>query len=839
MKARGAVLALVLVAAGCNEWPSRPAPGRPRLSLLTPPRVEAQGTVRRIRGADDVPLASSNLRADAGDWLLEDGDRIALVDGRTGRLDALAPRGHRNGLHYIDPTAFDGFERMPMQLTGSRAIADGSVLQLTKRALTRPLEVHQWLYFSGGVLHLEAQARSLGEREVVALTLGEVVAWSNTPSWLPGHGFIDGGGSFGGAFLARESAGLAYAMCSTAGRLIARFSSPGLPGFHRTPRTGERFESLPVGGRGARRHVALSYSTQSLGDAAMALPCGAGPPTVPLAIPEPARAARWLEVASCREEDPAFERAARGATADNDGGAQRDPGSGGGTPAGEKPDEAKQGKPFARFVIAGRERITLPEGCFVARLTRPGHAPGAWRAVAGGKEPLGDPLGDDAAQPKAGTLRWAIRDPNGEVMPAKLLVRGRAGSSDPDWGEDPHDGAARNFVYSTGDGQLPLAPGSYRVSVQRGPEFSAFTKDIQLRADDVVELNARLERVVDTRGWLSADLHVHALPSFDAPTLLAERVRSLVAVGVEVAVATDHNAVTDYRPVIERMSLEGHLHSIVGDEVTTEGTMLGHFNVFPLQPGAAVLPYQDIAPHALFRAARSAAPDGLIQVNHPRMGDIGYFELLRMDRGAIEAWQHNAPLAEMSFDAIEVFSGDHYADIGEVEDVLKDWYALLDAGRRYTATGNSDSHKVAYQEAGVPRNWVLTEHDDPKTLDPRTFVEAVRARRVVVSSGPFIDFRIAGQPVGSTVPAGEVELSLRVDAPDWIDVSQVTVLLGGRELRRFEIDGNAQPRLDTRWRAPLPAGAWLIAVARGRRSMPHLYRRGARPFAFTNPIWIR
>ncbi len=62
--------------------------------------------------------------------------------------------------------------------------------------------------------------------------------------------------------------------------------------------------------------------------------------------------------------------------------------------------------------------------------------------------------------------------------------------------------------------------------------------------------------MVDTRGWISADLHVHAVPSLDAPTPLVERVRSLAAAGVEVAVATDHNVVTDYAPAIRERGLE-------------------------------------------------------------------------------------------------------------------------------------------------------------------------------------------------------------------------------------------------------------------------------------------
>jgi hypothetical protein len=33
-------------------------------------------------------------------------------------------------------------------------------------------------------------------------------------------------------------------------------------------------------------------------------------------------------------------------------------------------------------------------------------------------------------------------------------------------------------------------------------------------------------------------------------------------------------------------------------------------------------------------------------------------------------------------------------------------------------------------------------------------------------------------------------------------------------------------------------GDWILVIARGTKPMSYLYRAGARPFAFTNPIWV-
>jgi hypothetical protein len=222
------------------------------------------------------------------------------------------------------------------------------------------------------------------------------------------------------------------------------------------------------------------------------------------------------------------------------------------------------------------------------------------------------------------------------------------------------------------------------------------------------------------------------------------------------------------------------------------------------------------------------------------MGGIGYFDLLRFDRRDVQSWRDGSPLAETRFDAIEVFNGDHYAQMGEVEEVLSDWYALLNAGVRMTATGNSDSHKLTYHECGVPRNLVMVGDDDPRHFDEARFVDAVRAGHVVVSSGPFVQLEVAGRGVGDTAPPGEQDVHVIVDAPPWVEVSRVQIVRRGETLHEWSgpFAGGAR-RLDAHIRSHLVSGDWVIAIARGDRAMSFLSRGGATPLGFTNPVWVQ
>ena len=45
-------------------------------------------------------------------------------------------------------------------------------------------------------------------------------------------------------------------------------------------------------------------------------------------------------------------------------------------------------------------------------------------------------------------------------------------------------------------------------------------------------------------------------------------------------------------------------------------------------------------------------------------------------------------------------------------------------------------------------------------------------------------------------------------------------------------------RFEEQVKQTLHKGDWVIAIAKGRKPMPPLFRRNAQPFAFTNPIWV-
>jgi hypothetical protein len=456
----------------------------------------------------------------------------------------------------------------------------------------------------------------------------------------------------------------------------------------------------------------------------------------------------------------------------------------------------------------------------------------------------------EAARPEGtAVLEVSITDERGRPLSGKLSFRGLGGTPDPDFGNDGDEHGANRFVYS-GNGRIrrSLFPGRYRVIASSGIERDLSTFDVTLAPGETVARSARLPRVIETPGVLDADLHLHQARSPDADIADRTRVISVAAEGLEFAVASDHYTVGDLGPALDELTRSGELSSrlivVRGSEITTMGHDFGHFNVFPLDSVEGI-PFENTTPKLLFGAVRKLAPNSLLQVNHPRWPK-SYFARYALDPGRALVRPEFAGEFSEDYDALEVFNGFDAWSEPLVRNVLRDYLKLVARGKRYTATGNSDSHGLFFVDPGMPRNLVRygTAANDDADLDadPARVVAAIRNGHVLVTNGPLIDVEIGGVGPGGTLKTGgkPVELRVEVRAAPWIDVSDVEVLRGGGERIRSIPLSPTQDVTRLSYRATLngDGSTFFVVVARGKKPLPNVYRPGVRPFAFTNPIFI-
>lgn len=406
---------------------------------------------------------------------------------------------------------------------------------------------------------------------------------------------------------------------------------------------------------------------------------------------------------------------------------------------------------------------------------------------------------------------------DGEAGPAKLMVKG-AERLGPDFDAS---GAGRAVYTTTGEAAFWVpADARVRVTASHGPEFTVAEGEI---GEGPLALDLR--RAVETPGMIGADFHLHATPSGDSRVPLAGRVATCAAEGLEFVVATDHNRATDYGPAIRDLKLEGRLGASMGDEITTYEPAMGHFNAFPL---TGVVDPGKLDPALLVDRVRAATKGPhVLQVNHPRDGDIGYFTIFKLNS---ETGVSADPKFHLKFDAIEVFNG--LSGSVQMARVLQDWINLLNVGVRITATGNSDSHMAVQQDAGWPRNYVIVGHDRLPTEDE--VVEAVRKHRVMVSSGPILRVTDASDAnlIGEE-RKGPLKARIRLSAAPWVEVGKATLFEDGKALREWKVDGPLDETVELR------AKHWYFVTAEGGRYAADVVSHGrVRPWAFTNPVWV-
>lgn len=454
---------------------------------------------------------------------------------------------------------------------------------------------------------------------------------------------------------------------------------------------------------------------------------------------------------------------------------------------------------------------------------------------------------------RLGRLEVRVRErASGAALPARVSVADAGGNLvDLYYGERPTTAVRPGIAYtSDGLAVLELPAGRVQVWASRGMEWSVDSREVEVVYGGTAEVALTLVREVDTRGWIAADTHVHTLTySGHGDASVEERLVTLAGEGVELAVATDHNHQTDYSPLQRALALTAHFTSVVGNEVTTDN---GHMNAFPLDPAQAIPPHEEADWKKLVQGIRAKGAKVVI-LNHPRWPEDGKDPLTKF--GFDEKTGRNAAGQAFTFDCIELVNSD--APTSPPAAVLPAWYALLEAGQRFTGVGSSDSHTVGVI-VGQGRTYVPSASDDPARIDVEAACAAFVAGRVSVSLGMFATIEIDGQTMGATlsVAGGEVEALVDVRHPSWVTPRRLELVVNGAVAASVALDDTALdrdgpnrdgPNRDgpnrklRRVRVALPrAHNWVVAVASGDKiSAPFWAMSLPETLAITNPIFVR
>lgn len=398
------------------------------------------------------------------------------------------------------------------------------------------------------------------------------------------------------------------------------------------------------------------------------------------------------------------------------------------------------------------------------------------------------------------------------------------------------DLAVRAGVLYTGTGEARAAiePGEYDVFATRGMEWGLARGTLRLDGSGSSELALEIEREVDTTGYIAADTHIHTLEfSGHGDSSVKERVVTLAAQGVELAIATDHNHHTDYRPRQRELKLDSHFTPVTGNEVTTD---VGHFTGFPFDPTSET-PDHKIKDFVKLVADIRDKGAKVVFLNHPRWPKIetGVFANLALDQ---DSGEMNGTQT-FTFDGIEIINTNTPLD--DSRWVLLDWFALLNAGFRLWGVASSDTHTVG-QPVGMGRTYVKSATDEPSRIDVDACCREYRAGHFAIAFGIFTDATVNGVGSGETTVAnGELKISASVRHPSWVTPTAVTVYQNGLPVASEPVQGFKGPFGHTvEFTLPAPRhDGYIVVVAEGNDVAGAWWPSGEKyTLGITNPIFV-
>lgn len=455
------------------------------------------------------------------------------------------------------------------------------------------------------------------------------------------------------------------------------------------------------------------------------------------------------------------------------------------------------------------------------------------------------------------TVSVKVNTPEGQPVPARITVVNQQGQLVKLYNaRQPTNAVRPGILYTLGTGDsFELPPGKYTLYATRGMEWGVARQAIVVENNKPQDYTLVISREVDTTGFIACDSHIHTLPgSGHGNATYAERMITIAGEGIEVAVATDHNHISDFTNYQKASGTQTHFYSISGDEVTTHN---GHFTAFPLDPAQAVpggvkgrnpLFLKNENWDELIADMRKKGAEVVI-LNHPYWPTIpkGPFGRFRFNRSTGQ--RSEGP--EFSFNGYEVVQ-----PANETPDyfyALEDWMSLLNRGLKLTAVGATDSHTVN-DPVGQARTYLKSHTDDISQIDRKEVYRAFTAGRAVAAAGIFANLKLNGQfHSGDLVPAealtnGNQEQStkltatLRVAAPSWVRPREAMIYINGKQVAQKTIDSTINEPTDQTLEFSLelpPHDAYVVAFVLGDGiTLPGWTTYGKATQAITNPIFL-
>ena len=445
----------------------------------------------------------------------------------------------------------------------------------------------------------------------------------------------------------------------------------------------------------------------------------------------------------------------------------------------------------------------------------------------------GDALAAHLMQPVKSVTRHVtlrvVEQEGGKTVPVKLHVHGESDEylapvdrhriPNSSWFEDysvdfVHGGGwagtgkhPHYCTYIPGETTLDLPLGKVYIEVSKGFEIQPVRKVFEVTAS-TEELLIEIQRVLPwrTRGWVTADTHVHFLTPMSA--LLegsAEGVNVVNLLASQWGELMTNVGDFDGKTTWGSQQAGGDGEHLVRVGTENRQHVLGHISLLGYS-GKIIAPMTTGGPDEsalgdpieilLTEWARQCKRQGGLVV-------LPHFPQPRAEAAA--------SIVSGDVDALEMTSwGDLYGGIDPYS--ISDWYRYLNCGYLVPAVGGTD--KMSADTAiGTVRTYARIPPDEPFTYE--NWKAAVRRAETFVTYGPLLEFSVDGQPPGGRIVmpegGGTVDVSWQV-ASVTIPISRVELVVNGEIRESLSIPpGEASGS----WPVKVDSSCWLALLVRG------------------------
>lgn len=422
----------------------------------------------------------------------------------------------------------------------------------------------------------------------------------------------------------------------------------------------------------------------------------------------------------------------------------------------------------------------------------------------------------DAGTRSPTPIRLAFRSKDGRYLPP---YGHRAEINDAwfeDYGADLKLGNA-SFAYVDGTFQVELPVGEVYLEMNKGFEYEAVRKKLEIKPGQR-ELSLEMPRIdgLQTKGWVSADSHVHFLsPSSAILEGQAEGLNLIHLLAAQWGDLFTNVGDLSQRPLTSR---DGQTVVYMGTE--NRQHLLGHLGALgaPVHPMSAGGPEESYLGDPVWESMAEWA------------------DKCRAQGGLAVAAHFPYPTAEIAadvvmgkIDAVELFPTPEFNSLR-----FLDWYRYLNCGYRLPVVGGTDK-MGAYEAVGANRCYAYLG-DEEFTF--ANWAKAVRKGNTFMTSGPFLLFQADGHVPGDEIHfrSGGGEVEVQAHATCFFPFHRLEVIFNGRVVASRE-DPEGRRDMILKERVRVPGAGWLAARCSSRLSSSgHGLVRGL--VAHTSPVYV-